>query len=140
MQLPINANPVRSRPHRKRIGPGNDKVKESFNEISHAVTFIDHSVTSLRGDYSVDPARNLAHASSSLAAAGREISACFGPGELTQWKAVNLGWIYEDEEEDGVQEVGKRLTNLAGRSALTWRRSRFGTRGWSLCKVHNGYI
>ena len=81
-------------------------MKESFNEISHAVTFIDHSVTSLRGDYSVDPARNLAHASFSLAAAGREISACFGPGELTQWKAVNLGWIYEDEEEDGVQEVG----------------------------------
>ena len=60
--------------------------------------------------------------------------------KLTQWKAVNLGWIYEDEEDDGVQEVGKRLTNLAGRSALTWRKSRFGTRGWSLCKVHNGYI
>ena len=66
----------------------------------------------IRGDYSVDPARNLVHASASLTAAGREISACFGPGELTEWKAVDLGWIYEDEEEeDGRdQEVGNAPT------------------------------
>ena len=57
----------------------------------------------VRGDFSVAPARNLAHASASLEAAGREISACFEQGELTRWKPVHLGWIYEDEEEE--QEV-----------------------------------
>ena len=76
----------------------------------------------LRGDYSVDPARSLVHASASLSAAGREISACFGPGELTEWKAVDLGWIYEDEEEEedgGAQEVGKAPTTRLTTDGLT---------------------
>ena len=88
----------------------------------------------IRGDYSVDPARNLVHASGSLAAAGREISACFGPGELTEWKAVDLGWIYEDEEEeDGAQEVGNapttRNTTNHGWIDLIQRGPHFKTRG-----------
>ena len=71
---------------------------------------VTHLKRLIRGDYSVDPARNLVHGSGSPAAAGQEISACFEPGELTRWKAVNLGWIYEDEEDE-VQEVGKRSIN-----------------------------
>lgn len=105
-------------------------VWEGLNVVESARALIgsESDPGTIRGDYSVDPARNLAHASGSLAVAGREISACFVPGELTQWKAVNLGWIYEDEEDDDrVQEVGKRV--------LTRRRPRLEHKA-RLCSLH----
>jgi hypothetical protein len=80
--------------------------QQSASSLVGATDPSDAKPGTIRGDFCVDKARNLVHASGSCEAAKREIASCIKLQELTRWKSCQVEWIYEDEVEEE-QEVGR---------------------------------
>jgi nucleoside-diphosphate kinase len=57
---------------------------------------IDSAPGTIRGDFAINVARNVAHASSSVENAAKEINLWFNENELINWQQTNEVWIYEE--------------------------------------------
>ncbi len=83
-------------------GPSVSMVVEGKNavsvmrEINGATNPVKASMGTIRGDFALDTARNVVHASDSIESAKREISIHFKDSEIVEYSRIDEAWVYED--------------------------------------------
>lgn len=82
-------------------GPSVSMVVEGKNavsvmrEINGATNPVKAGIGTIRGDFALDTARNIVHASDSIESAKREISIHFKEAELVEYSRIDETWVYE---------------------------------------------
>ncbi|XP_054164119.1 nucleoside diphosphate kinase A 1-like [Oppia nitens] len=85
-----------------QMGPVVPMVWEGLNVVKTGRVLLgetnpaDSKPGTIRGDFCIQTGRNIIHGSDSVDSANKEIALWFDPKELTEWKANQQSWVYED--------------------------------------------